>query len=338
MVLFAMRFPLLLIALLSTRLASAAAEVEPIGNRFQLAVDKPAAIKGLDAGQTQGFSREVGRLVDILRAQPAVANSIVPLCRRVGSKLDEDARKNRVGSGLAFVGFPYDDKRDPSGCKKSEPVYAVNLLVNNTSQIFSFEHLRPLGESRYYQLPIQSVDERLVRFGDKGVILTRNGKLPWRPVDRRAYLQKALAQAKQQLTEEESNYKDYKAMSAAMAQLGTDANTAFKGADSSFQVALKEVRERFAFLRGEVARKSKANWICLGENKLPSPDDACADDRKLMEPDPKYWDQARPDRIQLLMVQTDAIQRPSEPRDQFEVRMNIWESLDWPALLDTVMP
>lgn len=126
----------------------------------------------------------------------------------------------------------------------------------------------------------------------------REGRLPWRSVERRAFLDNELAVAQQLVVEKERAAKDYAAMSKNLAALGVAPNPQGK----QFQADAIALRKLIAVLRKEMGRKTDATWVCVDGDMLPTMSDRCGEDQKLVERDPAYWDQTRPERIQLLLA------------------------------------
>jgi hypothetical protein len=312
----------MLLILLASGLAASA------NPRFELALDTRTAIRGLNPSQATAFRAEVGKLTDYLASLPAVAEPPAPLCMRLSSSIEPAAAAGKPGA--ATVGAHIPVSFENGRCHRLTGI-GIGMLINQDGGIFFDDYRRRSGGRAWWLLPIHGIEGRVVRFGEKGVLVLREGLLPWRPVRRRAWLERELALAASQASEAEQSWKTYV---ATITRLEGRPPRHSPGDDRMVQL----MRDRVQHLGGELARKTDADWVCLGDTDEPSPDDDCGDDRKPMEPNPGYWDRAHPERIQLLEVRLEPLNPLQESREKVEARLAVWQAISCQRLVELVMP
>lgn len=296
--------------------------------RFELALDTRTKIRGLNPGQAAAFRAEVARLTDYLASLPAVAEPPAPVCMRLSSWLEPAATASKVGAATVGAHIPVSFQN--GRCHRMTGI-GIGMPINQDAGIFSNDYRRRSGGRDWWLLPIHAIEGRVVRFGEKGVLVLREGRLPWRPVRRRAWLEHELAQAAIQASEAEQSWKTY---IATITRLEGRPPRRSPGDDRMVQL----MRERVQHLRDELARRTGADWVCIGGTDEPSPDDDCPDARKPMEPNPAYWDRTRPERIQLLEVRLEPLNPLQESRDKVEARLAVWQAISCQRLVELVMP
>jgi hypothetical protein len=317
-----MRFLFALLLLLASGLAAGA------DRRFELALDTGTKIRGLNPSQAAAFRAEVAKLTDYLAALPAVAEPPAPVCMRLGSSLEPATTPNRMAAASVGVAIPvgFENGR----CHRMTGA-GIGMPINQDAGIFFNDYRRRSGGRDYWLLPIHGIEGRVVRFGEKGVLVLREGRLPWRPVRRRAWLERELALALRQAGEAEQSWKTY---IETITRLEGRPPKRSPGDDRMVQL----MRDRVQHLRDELARKTDVDWVCMGDTDEASPDDDCLDARKPMEPNPGYWDRAHPERIQLLEVHMEPIATMQESKEQYAARLAVWQAISCQRLVELVMP
>lgn len=314
----------LLLALAAQVHAAEQVLIVPSGadNRFELALDPKTRIKGLNPAQFSQFKARIDALTGYLRGLPALTQPPAPHCMRLSSWLEMSADPQR-GAGVN-VDAHYPISFDKGRCNRVTGA-GVEFRVNSTYALFGNATRVKVGDNDdYYVLPLASVDGRIVRMKDFGILLTRQGVLPWKPADRKRYLEQYVAAA---ASEDERVAKALAEAAAAGIKLPPPA--------SGEQRANEQRRALLARLRAELASGVRKEPVCLDDMKVPAPA-GCGLDRIVVEPNPAYWNTKTPERFQLMAIWTPAENNWHEKPEKFALRMNVYKALDLQRLLEMV--
>lgn len=327
-----MRFLFVLLLLLAGGMVSAAERTDFNGGpgvHLGVHIDKRLDIDTFSRSQAQSFQQQVGAIIDHLRSLPAVNDPPPPLCMDLRSLLRMRLSANKVAHASIELELLTSGKTDWDCSKNTRR--GISVWVNFDGDLWTDRVLTVPGshDHSYAMLPIRKVTGRVVLLGERDLLILRDGIFPWRPFDRRRYLDAALPKAEKKLADEEETLRLAR---GAEEKAGRTSNF------SSQNRYLQELKDNVARLRKETARSTGALWICVDRAGLPTGRDDCADDSKPMEPNPAYWDRSRPERVQMIHASMDAERPKPEPQEKWEARTAVWDTIDWQALTRIVMP
>lgn len=327
-----MRFIFSLLLLLAGSIVSAAEKTDSSagpGVHLGVHIDKRLDIDTFSRSQAQSFQQQVGAIIDHLRSLPAVNDPPPPLCMDLRSLLRMRLSVNQVAYASVDLELLTSGKADWDCSRNTRR--GITVWANFDGDLWTNRVITVPGsyDHAYAMLPIRRIEGRVVLLGERDVLILRDGKFPWRPYDRRRFLDAALPKAEKRLADEEETLR--------LAR-GADEKAGHKSNFSSQNRFLQELKDNVARLRKEMARPTGAGWICVDRAGLPMGRDDCADDSKPMEPNPDYWDRSRPERIQMIRVSMDAERPKPEAQEKWEARTAVWDAIDWQTLQRLVLP
>jgi hypothetical protein len=299
------------------------------GAHLGVHIDNRLDIDTLSRNQARSFQQQVGAVIDHLRSLPAVNDPPPPLCMDLRSLLRMRLSANKVAHASIELELLTSGKSDWDCSRNTRR--GMTVWLNFDGDLWTNRVLTIPGsyDHSYAMLPIRKVTGRVVLLGERDLLILRDGIFPWRPFDRRRYLDAALPKAEKKLADEEERLRLAR---GAEGKAGRTSNF------SSQNRYLQELKDNVARLRKESARPTAAGWICVDRAGLPIGRDDCADDGKPMEPNPAYWDQSRPERVQMIHARMDAERPKPEAQEKWEARTAVWDAIDWQALTRIVMP
>lgn len=329
-----LRSSLLAACLLIAHCVAPAADRTPVvpagaSNRFELALDPKTQIKGLSAQQTAQFRRRIDDVVAYLRRLESVSHPPAPTCVRLHTWLDTEAAAGIARASVdASIPIGFEGQRCHAITGSG-----VGIQINDFSAAFGQDRTVQAADGKQYLLlDIESQQEGVTRLRDKTIILSRPGRLPWRPVKRQKYLEQEARRLADELAAAEKAAKEFNAYYARSGgTMPTDEQDMLAGSLRLQKASLERVRRALADSR--LGNGSTA--LCLDATGQVS-DGECLADMVLMEPDPNYWNRGTPEHIQLIVVRTPEAQHTMEDDQRFTVRMRIYESIDLGRLRELI--
>lgn len=293
--------------------------------RFELFFDPKTKIDGLNPAQTTRFRKNVDAVLDYMRGLEAVNQPPAPLCMRLSSWLEMFTRD---GMAQAIIDAHYPISFDRGACHVMTGA-GVTLRLNSDTLIFQQNFRKTDADGKEtFLLPIESQQGGVVTFKGKMRALIVGKDLPWRPVARKRYLDQEVATRAKALASSEKYH-----------QLQRETDMREKGAlrrrteeDAKY---LQRDRDRLDKLRADLAASTgaaAAQPVCLDINSNPSYGE-CAPGNVLMERNPDYWNRTAPDKLQLIVIETPAINLMQESKEKFAMRMRVYDSIDTAKLL-----
>lgn len=292
--------------------------------RFELALDTGGRISGLSPAQGAKFRERVNAVAAYLRSLDAVTHPPSSVCMRLSSFIVKSVQQNGTAGGTIDAHIPIS--MENGRCHRMT-ISGVDIYVNNDANLFTADNrVRGERDTYYFRLPIQSQEEHTVRMKDGTLVLPLNAGLPWRPVNRHAYLKEIAEYKEREAAQREKSRQMLEALLTKEGKKIPAKRDAALRADEQQKAQLERIRDELQ--NGKQSGKA----VCLDDRNEVMFTETCTADRILVEPNPDYWRRDQPERMQLLLVAMPPHRLIQESSEIYTARTAVFRALD-PAQL-----
>lgn len=326
--------------------------------RFETQLDSKTAVPSFPAARVASFRTRVDRLVGLLRDMPQAQAPSAPVCHRLKSWIEINPRH---GVLAAEVGVMSPISFTNGRCHRMTGTGVV-FRLNALSLLLDPQQARVRGEDGHgdwWLLPPGVAERQVIDLGDR--VAFTHGRAPLlTPVSTGRYFQARIdavpagpeggAQGELQrwlnggkakmLAENAARLNDMKAylkpadltkMADAMQVVVDSTETELRRAANAPQV--QSERDMVASLLAGLSPAEKAAPACLSVHSgEPDVSGNCQADNILYELNPRYFDTARPDTVQLIVMETPDGRTHGESDDRLAARQALWRALDRRAI------
>ena len=331
---------------------------EGAGGRFETQLDPKSAVPSFPASRVAGFRARVDRLAGMLRNMPEAAMPPAPVCHRLKSWIESNPRHGVLAAEIGVmspISFTNGRCHRMTGTGVVFRLNALSLLLDPQQA-----HVRSEGgHGDWWLLPPGVAERQVIDLGDR--VAFTHGRAPLlTPVSTGRYLQaridatpagaeggaegelqrwlnggkaKMLAENAARLDDMKAYLKpaDLTKMADAMQVVVDSTETELRRAANAPQV--QSDRETSATMLASLSAAEKAAPACLfvhsGE---PDISGNCQAGNVLYELNPRYFDTARPDTVQLIVMETPDGRTHGESDERLAARQVLWRALDRPAI------
>ena len=331
---------------------------EGADGRFETQLDPKTAVPSFPAARIAGFRTRVDRLAGMLRNMPEAVMPPAPVCHRLKSWIEINPPH---GVLAAEVGVMSPISFTNGRCHRMTGTGVV-FRLNALSLLLDPQQAHVRAEDRHgdwWLLPPGMAERRVIDLGDR--VAFTHGRAPLlTPVSTGRYLQARVdalpagpgdgAEGELQrwlnggkakmLAENAASLNDMKAylkpadlakMADAMQVVVDSTETELRRAAKAPQV--QNERDRVASLRASLSPAAKAAPACmLVHSGEPDVSGDCQAGNILYELNPSYFDTARPDAVQLIVMETPDGRTHGESDERLAARQALWRALDRRAI------
>ena len=329
------------------------------GGRYETQIDPKDSLRNFSGSQVAAFRSRVDRLVALFSAMPEVTAPSSPICHRLESWIEIEQPHGALSAAVSMM---YPISFENGRCHRMTRT-GIFARINGLSQFLDPQEAVVRvdeGPSDWFLLPRESAAAPVIRIGNSVAFTHKRAPL-LTPVSAERYLRervrqlpaepeggdagelarwlaegkpRMLAEGRESLREMAAYLapEDLAKMEEALRVVVESTEDSLRRSATTAGARGPSERQELEALLASLDPAARAAPACLtpGTGTLdPSP--ACPAGMILVELNPDYFDQSRPEAVQLLVLDTPVGRTHGENDQALAERMSIWAALDHAA-------